>query len=570
MDQIKCECSICLNIFERPRGLPCLHNFCTKCLQQHIDSNREGEKFSCPLCRISITPPDTSMPSTTWASSFPIANVVNDLIEALSINNQQNKSPADTCEICLRKNVNVFCNTCKMILCQNCSDTHSIESPGHKFMIDKDLVMSQSLNENGPCCTVHKSTELDLFCFKCDTFICIKCTYGGHAHCSKDGQVRDIHVLVEEKRNLDRIQVVKLKNGTDEMNKLVEDIDKEQEKLLLSKEKNYTKIDKIIDATIQLLEKKRATGKSSLEQIFNSRHRHLENTSAFAKKRLEGLNVRISKLQTNLEIENKFVYLCESKKDTVKVVDTLLPRDFNIKSDLCFSVDPEFYLISDKMQQLDIGNAFITQEDAGSEKMPWYNFETPEKLTIKVYSAEITKTRVDGIVNPTDDKLTHSQKLSRHIIQAAGLEISAVSKQMFKSRDDIDHFDLTDVCVTQAGNLDFKFILHAVLPTDRQIISKDETDFENLITRTVHNCLFLANSLQLQSVALPSFCFSYDVANSCTNGYLQGVLEFSETHCTNFTNTLREVHFVDSNLHATHLIQTVFKKRLKIIHDIAV
>ena len=48
------ECSICLETFEEPRTLPCLHSFCKKCLENFVDGKRDSE-LNCPVCRCKFT-----------------------------------------------------------------------------------------------------------------------------------------------------------------------------------------------------------------------------------------------------------------------------------------------------------------------------------------------------------------------------------------------------------------------------------------------------------------------------------------------------------------------------------
>ncbi|XP_053380124.1 E3 ubiquitin-protein ligase rnf168-like [Mercenaria mercenaria] len=49
-------CSICMDIFENPKMLPCQHSFCKNCLVSFIQKKRECvigklQSFQCPLCR---------------------------------------------------------------------------------------------------------------------------------------------------------------------------------------------------------------------------------------------------------------------------------------------------------------------------------------------------------------------------------------------------------------------------------------------------------------------------------------------------------------------------------------
>ena len=48
------ECSICLETFDDPRTLLCLHSFCKKCLENFVDGKREDE-LNCPVCRCKFT-----------------------------------------------------------------------------------------------------------------------------------------------------------------------------------------------------------------------------------------------------------------------------------------------------------------------------------------------------------------------------------------------------------------------------------------------------------------------------------------------------------------------------------
>ena len=48
------ECSVCLETFDDPRTLHCLHSFCKKCLENFVEGKREDE-LNCPVCRCKFT-----------------------------------------------------------------------------------------------------------------------------------------------------------------------------------------------------------------------------------------------------------------------------------------------------------------------------------------------------------------------------------------------------------------------------------------------------------------------------------------------------------------------------------
>ncbi|KAI2558465.1 TRIM3 isoform 2, partial [Pan troglodytes] len=49
MDKQFLVCSICLDRYQCPKVLPCLHTFCERCLQNYIPA--QSLTLSCPVCR---------------------------------------------------------------------------------------------------------------------------------------------------------------------------------------------------------------------------------------------------------------------------------------------------------------------------------------------------------------------------------------------------------------------------------------------------------------------------------------------------------------------------------------
>ncbi|KAK7491080.1 hypothetical protein BaRGS_00017644 [Batillaria attramentaria] len=46
----KLECSVCLDLFNTPKMLPCFHTFCKGCLEE-LAANSTARSFACPECR---------------------------------------------------------------------------------------------------------------------------------------------------------------------------------------------------------------------------------------------------------------------------------------------------------------------------------------------------------------------------------------------------------------------------------------------------------------------------------------------------------------------------------------
>ena len=76
LDQDFLECGICLERFQNPRGLPCLHSFCHECLVKFCEDKQE---VNCPNCKILTTVPEEGV------SGFPAHFLVNSLKETLEV-----------------------------------------------------------------------------------------------------------------------------------------------------------------------------------------------------------------------------------------------------------------------------------------------------------------------------------------------------------------------------------------------------------------------------------------------------------------------------------------------------
>ena len=91
------SCSLCLEIFDDPKTLPCMHSFCASCLHECIckgkSKGKSGPTFRCPLCRADTFPIDRSKPREQWAGDFKSNHLIVSLLDAChSVISQKTKS----------------------------------------------------------------------------------------------------------------------------------------------------------------------------------------------------------------------------------------------------------------------------------------------------------------------------------------------------------------------------------------------------------------------------------------------------------------------------------------------
>ena len=105
-------CPVCLELFNNPKSLPCLHTFCQDCLGNFSQEVKGGIHFlTCPSCREPALVPDGGV------CAFPPAFTINSFLEL----HQQMLAKQDTMECDQHKRpLDLFCNTCQELLCVVC------------------------------------------------------------------------------------------------------------------------------------------------------------------------------------------------------------------------------------------------------------------------------------------------------------------------------------------------------------------------------------------------------------------------------------------------------------------
>lgn len=117
-------CPICLDLFERPISLPCLHSFCFKCIQQKTARDATQQVFprgyvicTCPTCRKrNMIPNVENLPK-----NFSLANIVEKFKQVMEL-----KKVMCTFH---NQDVGLFCEDCLSLMCFTCFGDHK----GHKI-----------------------------------------------------------------------------------------------------------------------------------------------------------------------------------------------------------------------------------------------------------------------------------------------------------------------------------------------------------------------------------------------------------------------------------------------------
>ena len=161
------KCSICLNVYDDPRMLPCLHSYCCKC----IISLGGREAVKCPQCRA-----EHILPSIGVVGLIHNTNL-SKRVDKLSINN----TSALTCGVCQSTAQAVsFCSSCNQYLCTLCDESHKRMSMFKTHTLvppEKAKQMSRPIVYK---CPKHPDEALKVYCITCEEVICRDCALYYH------------------------------------------------------------------------------------------------------------------------------------------------------------------------------------------------------------------------------------------------------------------------------------------------------------------------------------------------------------------------------------------------------
>ncbi|XP_066295127.1 tripartite motif-containing protein 3-like [Branchiostoma lanceolatum] len=112
------SCSICLELFTRPKVLPCQHTFCQDCLQDHAG---RGGTFQCPNCRLQVSLPPQGV------AGLPDNHLVTSLCATLqqkaTLSEETSGLPQEAgsrCNFHPSEKLKLYCKPCHLSICELC------------------------------------------------------------------------------------------------------------------------------------------------------------------------------------------------------------------------------------------------------------------------------------------------------------------------------------------------------------------------------------------------------------------------------------------------------------------
>ena len=176
-------CPICLEMFDNPKSLPCLHAFCLKCLQGHFKDMCLGDEVPCPLCRKEFEIPDDGL------EGLQHHFIVQRLVDIRKVQSSA-EIVGMPCEVCVEESdkgstevppATTYCVDCNQKLCDQCSRPHrKMKGGGHQVKPLGAEVEQELIQLRGSSCDKHEDKQVELYCHDCKENICLMCSAVKH------------------------------------------------------------------------------------------------------------------------------------------------------------------------------------------------------------------------------------------------------------------------------------------------------------------------------------------------------------------------------------------------------
>ncbi|PIK45312.1 hypothetical protein BSL78_17813 [Apostichopus japonicus] len=197
------KCPVCLDQFNEPKQLPCLHRYCNDCLRKVVQVSHDGT-IECPLCKQRCCIPKDGL------NSFKTDFHMKSMLEFIELHKSFEKKDLKQCVSCLQDVVcSAYCFRCRDFLCNECYKVHvsSKMFTDHQpstlrleNMAAKNLTMEEiaAMTEDPGAILSYQRTS-QLCCGTCQNEpVCLVCTHGKH----KGHDLIDVTDLAQKERTL--------------------------------------------------------------------------------------------------------------------------------------------------------------------------------------------------------------------------------------------------------------------------------------------------------------------------------------------------------------------------------
>ncbi|XP_052059699.1 E3 ubiquitin-protein ligase TRIM56-like [Mytilus californianus] len=306
-------CGICLEKFNIPKYLPCLHTFCERCIQTYISSKfekRHTQSIHCPVCRTNVTSPNENYSSEEWAKALPLNFLIAGLLQREKV-----ESPQKQCMVCERmenKSDAIFiCFDCSDLLCDNCCKHHKANkyTADHEInpieQLTSDIHLLKSFRNK---CSEHKGKDLELYCVDHEIPCCSMCVSIYHRKCEK---VLSIEDAARDYNGAEKVKDLRtqLEKVEDDIKDLIKDRQSAMDKLESQYRGQKKKLDNVFSELVSKINDLKVRRETELLKIYDE-----------AKENIDMIKLIFTNKKKNIENEKQILDACTSKASDVQVM----------------------------------------------------------------------------------------------------------------------------------------------------------------------------------------------------------------------------------------------------------
>ena len=171
-------CSICSDFYTEPKLLQCFHVFCKQCLERLVLSDPQELSLQCPSCCVITLLPLTGILGLQTA--FYLSNLL-EFRDTLEKVKEPQKTQCEKCKKCVAIN---FCRDCERLICARCTEAHQEWLSLHEVItidqLEGDVAQLVPPKKKALFCSKHPTKELNLYCETCKELVCHDCTVRIH------------------------------------------------------------------------------------------------------------------------------------------------------------------------------------------------------------------------------------------------------------------------------------------------------------------------------------------------------------------------------------------------------
>ena len=308
------ECSICLDTYNDPKTISCLHTFCCQCLESHARASHREGKFRCPECQARV-----DLPEGNRFNSLPTSFFHNSLLSLLAVR-QSGDGSSITCGNCKKKSADVqYCFDCARFMCPDCLNAHEVlraAFEGHKVMPVKEFQTEdyEALLKRQPYCSeqYHEREITRFFCPSCQSCVCLACIVTDH----RNHEV----ILLDKVADDEKGNLMAEAAATRENEKALKDVIRKFEETIYKLETNVAIAKRGISQSAEaMITKIREREREAIDSVETTRATRLEKINS-AKEKAESLlkqMIQAVEFTQNLVQRSSSSHIMQNK-DTLK------------------------------------------------------------------------------------------------------------------------------------------------------------------------------------------------------------------------------------------------------------